>query len=148
MQLQLGQRVDRLVRSLTGAAVGPGGNVYAELGTTWFLMLRRPDEAAHVLGKLLLAVGPDNILWGTDCVWYGSPQHLIDAFRAFQIPASFQERYGYPALTPDVKDRIMSRNARRVYGISDEQVNRAAAQSPAWVTNAAADLRGAVEAAR
>jgi hypothetical protein len=140
--------VDRLVRSLAGAGVGPGGNVYAELGTTWFLMLRRPAEAAHVLGKLLVALGPDNILWGTDCVWYGSPQHLIDAFRAFQIPVSFQERFGYPALSADVKDRIMSRNARRVYGVSDDQVVRAAAQSPDWVTNAAADLRRAVEAAR
>ena len=140
--------VDRLVRSLADAGVGRGANVYAELGTTWFLMLRRPAEAAHVLGKLLLAVGPDNILWGTDSVWYGSPQHLIDAFRAFQIPASFQERFGYPALTADVKDKIMSRNARAVYGITDEQVTRAAAQSPEWVTNAAADLRRAVEAAR
>jgi len=142
------QGVDRLVRSLADAGVAPGGNVYAELGTTWFLILRRPEEAAHVLGKLLLAVGPDNILWGTDSVWYGSPQHLIDAFRAFQIPPSFQERYGYPALTADVKDRIMSRNARPVYGITDDQVAGAAAQSPAWVTNAAAELRAAVEAAR
>jgi len=140
--------VDRLVRSLADAGVAPGSNVYAELGTTWFLILRRPEEAAHVLGKLLLAVGPDNILWGTDCVWYGSPQHLIDAFRAFQIPPSYQERYGYPALTDDVKAGIMSRNARAVYGITDEQVARAAAQAPAWVTNAAADLRRAVEAAR
>ncbi len=140
--------VDRLVRSLAGAGVGPGGNVFAELGTTWFLMLRRPAEAAHVLGKLLVALGPDNIVWGTDSVWYGSPQHLIDAFRAFEIPASFQERFGYPALSADVKDRIMSRNARRVYGVSDDQVARAAAASPEWVTNAAADLRRAVEAAR
>jgi predicted TIM-barrel fold metal-dependent hydrolase len=139
---------DRLVRSLEDAGVGPGRNVFAELGTTWFLMLRRPAEAAHVLGKLLRAVGPDNIVWGTDSIWYGSPQHLIDAFRAFQIPASFQERYGYPALTAEVKDRIMSRNARGVYGVSDEQVTRAAAQSPAWVTNAAAEVRKAVDAAR
>jgi len=100
------------------------------------------------LGKLLRALGPDNILWGTDCVWYGSPQHLIDAFRAFQIPESFQEQFGYPPLTADVKDRIMSRNARRVYGVSDEQVARAAAQAPAWVTNAAPEVRRAVEAAR
>ena len=42
----------------------------------------------------------------------------------------------------------MSRNARAVYGITDEQVARAAAQAPAWVTNAAAELRRAVEAAR
>ena len=53
-----------------------------ELGTTWFLILRKPREAAHVLGKLLAAVGPDRILWGTDCIWYGSPQPLIDAFHA------------------------------------------------------------------
>ena len=139
---------DRLVQSLAAADVGPGRNVYAELGTTWFLMLRRPDEAAHVLGKLLLAVGPDNIVWGTDSIWYGSPQHLIDAFRAFQIPESYQERYGYPALTPEVKDRIMGRNARTVYGVSDEQVAAAAAQSPAWVANAAAGMRAAVDAAR
>jgi predicted TIM-barrel fold metal-dependent hydrolase len=139
---------DRLVRSLTDAGVGPGRNVYAELGTTWFLMLRRPAEAAHVLGKLLAAVGPDNIVWGTDSIWYGSPQHLIDAFRAFQIPPSFRERYGYPELTTEVKERILSRNARRVYGITDEQVAGAAAQSPGWVTNAAADVRRAVDAAR
>jgi predicted TIM-barrel fold metal-dependent hydrolase len=139
---------DRLVRSLNDAGVHPGSNVYAELGTTWFLMLRRPQEAAHVLGKLLLAVGPDNIVWGTDSIWYGSPQPLIDAFRAFQIPPSFQERYGYPALTPDIKDRIMSRNARAVYGISDDQVARAAAQSPDWATNAAPEILKAVDAAR
>ena len=29
----------------------PGANVWAELGSTWFLMLRRPREAAHVLGQ-------------------------------------------------------------------------------------------------
>src|SRR5437660_1044321 len=40
------QGVDRLVRSLADAGVGPGANVYAELGSTWFLMLRRPREAA------------------------------------------------------------------------------------------------------
>ena len=90
--------VDRLVRSLADAGIGPHGNVYAELGTTWFLMLRRPVEAAHVLGKLLVALGPERIVWGTDCAWYGSPQPLIDAFRAFVIPEAMQARFGYPAL--------------------------------------------------
>ncbi len=88
--------VDRLVASLADAGIAPGANVYAELGSTWFLMLRRPVEAAHVLGKLLLAVGPDRIVWGTDSIWYGSPQPLIDAFRAFEIPERMQEEFGYP----------------------------------------------------
>ena len=54
-------------------AIAPGANVYAELGSTWFNVMRDPDQAAHVLGKLLVAVGPDNLVWGTDSIWYGSP---------------------------------------------------------------------------
>ena len=82
--------------SLADAGVGPGANVWAELGSTWSLVLRRPVEAAHVLGKLLLAVGEDRILWGTDSVWYGPPQPLIDAFRAFTIPERLQRRPRLP----------------------------------------------------
>jgi hypothetical protein len=40
--------------------------VYAELGSTWrFLSMRKPDEAAHVLGKLFKHVGENNVIWGT-----------------------------------------------------------------------------------
>ena len=102
---------------MRGAGIGPGGNVYAELGSTWWNLIQRPDEAAHVLGKLLVALGPDNILWGTDSIWYGSPQGQIEAFRAFEITPEYQERFGYPALTADVKARILGLNAARVYGI-------------------------------
>ena len=118
--------VSRLVTSLAGAGVGPGENVYAELGSTWFLMLRRPTEAAHVLGKLLLAVGEDRILWGTDSVWYGPPQPLIDAFRAFQIPERLRHEFGYPPLTAAVKAKILGLNAARLYAIDPDAAGRAA----------------------
>ena len=108
---------NRLVASLRKAEIGPGKNVYAELGTTWFNLMRAPDEAAHLLGKLLLAVGEDRILWGTDSIWYGSPQGMIDAFRTFDITPEFQERYGYPALTDKVKGKILARNAAEYYGL-------------------------------
>jgi predicted TIM-barrel fold metal-dependent hydrolase len=140
--------VDRLIASLTAHRVGPGANVYAELGTTWYLMLRRPREAAHVLGKLLVALGPDRILWGTDSVWYGSPQPLIDAFRAFEIPAAMQEEFGYPPLDADAKDRILSHNARRVYGIGDDVFARVDAERDAsWVAHALPALRKALVSA-
>ncbi|HZD04841.1 MAG TPA: amidohydrolase family protein [Longimicrobiales bacterium] len=109
--------VNRLVTSLRESGVGPGENVYPELGSTWWHLLRRPDEAAHVVGKLLLAVGENNLLWGTDSIFYGSPQPQIDAFRAFQIPDDLQERYGYPALTREVKRKVLGANAARLYGI-------------------------------
>ena len=41
-----------------------------------------------MLGKLLTRVGENNVMWGTDCIWYGSPQDQIQAFRAFQISPS------------------------------------------------------------
>jgi predicted TIM-barrel fold metal-dependent hydrolase len=126
--------VNRLVASLADAGIPPGANVYAELGSTWFMMMRKPREAAHVLGKLLVAVGPDRILWGTDCVWYGSPQALIDAFRAFVIPERMQDEFGYPPLTAEVKERILSTNAAEPYGIDLDKARQAAQQdSRAWV---------------
>jgi hypothetical protein len=139
--------VDRLVRSVLDSGIGPhasrdgsqDGNVYAELGTTWFLMLRRPREAAHVLGKLLVALGPERIVWGTDCAWYGSPQPLIDAFRAFVIPEEMQERYGYPPLTAAVKERILGTNAQALYGFT-----AAPRLDGDWAANAAVDLRRAI----
>jgi len=132
--------VDRLVRSVLDA--GNPRNVYAELGTTWFLMLRRPVEAAHVLGKLLVALGPERIVWGTDCAWYGSPQPLIDAFRAFTIPDAMQARYGYPALTAAVKDQILGANAQTLYGVA-----AAPRVDGDWAAKAAVELQRTIRAA-
>jgi uncharacterized protein len=98
-------------------------------------MLRRPREAAHVLGKLLATLGPERIVWGTDSCWYGSPQPLIDAFRAFRIPVAMQEQFGYPALTDDTKERILSANAQELYGVSAAPLSERA-----WVANGAAAL--------
>jgi uncharacterized protein len=109
--------VNRLIAAMRKHGVGPNENVYAELGSTWWTIMRDPAQAAHVLGKLLRYVGEDNVLWGTDCIFYGSPQDQIQAFRAFQISAEFQERYGYPALTPLVKAKVLGLNGARVYGV-------------------------------
>jgi predicted TIM-barrel fold metal-dependent hydrolase len=113
-----GGGVDRLVRTLADASIAPGANVYAELGSTWFNAMRDPDEAAHTLGKLLVAVGPDNVVWGTDSIWYGSPQPQIEAFRAFEITPEYQERFGYPELTPELKRKILGANGASLYGVT------------------------------
>jgi hypothetical protein len=109
--------VNRLLKTVDDANLGHGSNVYAELGTTWFVLLSHPEDAAHVLGKLLLHLGEDNIIWGTDSIWYGPTQPVLDAFRAFQIPDAMCEQYGYPKLTAEAKRKILTGNAARVYGI-------------------------------
>ena len=112
--------VDSLVRSLRDNGVAPGSNVYAELGSTWRFLMRDPEQAAHALGKLLLAVGEDNVLWGTDSIWYGSPQDQIQAFRAFQISERLREGHGYPELTPRLRAKVLGLNASKPYGIPRE----------------------------
>ena len=90
---------------------GPAATCTPSSARTWFNLARSLDDAAHVLGKLLVHLGPERILWGTDSIWYGSPQGQIDAFRAFTITDEFQERFGYPAITDETKRLILGANA-------------------------------------
>lgn len=120
--------IDSLVQSLIDNGVAPGSNVYAELGSTWRFLMRDPDQAAHAMGKLITYCGEDNVLWGTDSIWYGSPQDQIQAFRTFQIAPEYRDRYGYPEMTPALRAKIFGLNAAKVYGVGvDEVVKRAAA---------------------
>jgi hypothetical protein len=90
--------------------------------------MRDPEQAAHALGKLLVHVGEDNVLWGTDSIWYGSPQDQIVAFRAFQIAPALRERFGYPEITPPLRAKVLGMNATRVYGISAAEIKKVLAK--------------------
>ena len=96
--------IDTFLRALDVHGVPPNSNVWVDVGTVWREVLRNPTTAAHTLGKLLKRVGEHRVLWGTDAIWYGSPQAQLQAFRAFTISNEFQDRFGYPALTATVKD--------------------------------------------
>jgi hypothetical protein len=120
--------VDVLIRSLREA--GSPRNVYAELGSTWRFVMRDPDQAAHLLGKLLQAFGEDRILWGHRLDLVRSPQDQIQAFRTFQIAPAFQEKYGYPALTPTARRKIFGLNAARVYGLKPDALRARLAKDP------------------
>jgi uncharacterized protein len=117
-----GEGIDALIRSVEEHGVAKNSNVYAELGSTWRYVMRDPDTAAHVVGKLVKHFGEKNVLYGSDCIWYGSPQDQIQAFRTFQISEDFQERYGYPKMTPELRARIFGLNATRPYGIDEGEV--------------------------
>jgi uncharacterized protein len=114
--------IDTLIQSLQDSGIGPGSNVYAELGSTWRFLMREPEHAAHALGKLFKYVGEDNVLWGTDSIWYGSPQDQIQAFRAFQIAEPLREAHGYPEITPALRAKVFGLNATVPYRISAEEV--------------------------
>ena len=116
--------IDSLVTSLIANGIKPGANVYAELGSTWRFLMRNPDSAAHAIGKLCRYAGPDNVVWGTDSIWYGSPQDQIQAFRAFQIAAPVRERHGYPEMTPALRAKIFGLNALKIYPVAKDVLDR------------------------
>jgi predicted TIM-barrel fold metal-dependent hydrolase len=116
--------IDTLVRSLVENGVAPGSNVYAELGSTWRFLMRDPEQAAHGLGKLFRYCGENNVLWGTDSIWYGSPQDQIQAFRTFQISPELRAKHGYPEITPALRAKVFGLNAAKVYGISAAEIKK------------------------
>ena len=129
----LDRGLNSLISSLRAANIGPNGtkldpgtkeiiagtedstHVWGELGgVVPNLMTGRIEEAMHFFGKLLLHIGEDRIVWGTDCLWFGSPQPIIEAFRCFEISEEYQERFGYPALTQERKAKIFGQNSARL----------------------------------
>jgi uncharacterized protein len=134
--------IDTFLQALDRHGVPANDNVWVDLGSVWRQLLTRPDEAAHALGKLLRRVGTDRVLWGTDSIWYGGPQPQIMAFRAFQISAEDQDRYGYPALTDDVKRKVFGLNAATLFGIDPAATRCALDLDPlAGAKPAAAEMR-------
>lgn len=116
--------IDALVTSLLETGIKPNANVYPELGSTWRQLMRDPDSAAHGLGKLLKYCGENNLLWGTDSIWYGSPQDQIQAFRAFQIAPELRDRHGYPEITPALRAKVFGLNAVKVYSIPPDVLRK------------------------
>jgi hypothetical protein len=56
-------------------------------------------------------------VFGSDSVWYGSPQWQVEALWRFQIPEGLRKKYGYPELTEQAKRKILGLNSAKLYGI-------------------------------
>jgi predicted TIM-barrel fold metal-dependent hydrolase len=93
-------------------------NVYPEIGSFFGpLVIADPKIAMHGIGKNVKYYGSDHVIWGTDCLWWGSPQWIIDAFKRFQISDEMCEKFGYSKLTKEDKAKIFGLNAAKIYGI-------------------------------
>jgi len=93
-------------------------NVYPEIGSFFnTLAIADPIMAMHGLGKNIKYYGADHVVWGTDCLWWGSPQWGIDAFKRFQISDELCEKFGYAKLTDEVRAKIFGLNAAKLYNV-------------------------------
>jgi len=60
-------------------------------------------------------------VWGSDTLWYGSPQWQIEAMRRLEIPEDMRKKYGFPALggpNSATKQLIFGGNSARLYGLN------------------------------
>jgi hypothetical protein len=86
--------------------------------------------AAALLGTLIKGLGEDRVIWGTDSVWWGSPQWQIEAMRRLEIPADLQKKHGYRPLGAadgPVKTKIFAGNASRLYRIDSSAATKLSA---------------------
>jgi uncharacterized protein len=92
-------------------------NVYAEMGSAWQLSMSDPVVAQHYIGKALKYMGEDRVVWGSECVWFGSPQPQIEAMKAFKISTEFQDMFGYPDYTDAIKRKVFGLTGAKLYRV-------------------------------
>ena len=122
-------------------------NVYAEVGTSFAnSAVAHPKFSAALIGTLVKGFGADHVLWGTNSVWYGSPQWQIEAMRRLEIPEDMQKKHGFAALggpNSAVKQMIFGGNAARLYGLRLKAAENA--PLPAYSADRLASLRSEYE---
>ena len=93
-------------------------NVYPEIGSSFGLLaIMHPEMCQHLIGKNIQHFGADHVIWGTDCLWWGSPQWAIDAMKRFQISDELCDKFGYEKVTKADKAKIFGQNAAKIYGV-------------------------------
>ncbi len=96
-------------------------NVYGEIGASFAsLCVSDPRTAAAMMGILIKGLGEDHVLWGTDSIWFGSPQWQIEALRRLEIPEDMQRMHGFAPLGDalgKVKSQIFGHNTARLFGL-------------------------------
>ncbi len=84
------------------------------------------------MGTLIKGLGEDKVIWGTDSVWWGSPQWQIEAMRRLEIPEDMQKKYGYKPLGAadgPVKTKIFAGNASKLYKIDPAAAEKMSADN-------------------
>jgi predicted TIM-barrel fold metal-dependent hydrolase len=93
-------------------------NVYPEIGSSYgVLAIAHPEMCQHLIGRNIKTFGADHVIWGTDCLWWGSPQWVIDSFKRFQITDELCEKFKYAKLSKEDKANIFGLNAAKIYKV-------------------------------
>jgi predicted TIM-barrel fold metal-dependent hydrolase len=107
----------------TAALLARQRNVYGNLESTFAFLLSKPRVFAEILGDLLLAGGPERLLFGSGAN-LTHPRLLLEAFEQFEMPDDLVAEHGFPELTAESRALILGGNALRTHGLDAAAVRR------------------------
>ncbi len=80
----------------------------------WFA--RAPYKGYHLIGEALEWAGPDKVVFGLD--WPGvTIKDCVDYIKTLDIPVELQQQWGYPAITDEIRAKILGLNLAKLTGI-------------------------------
>lgn len=76
-----------------------------------------PWTALERIGRALMVVGEDRLLWGSEAFIWPDIQTLLDIFMSMEMPDELRDRYGYPEITDTARRKILGLNQARLLGM-------------------------------
>jgi len=85
---------------------GKHTNLYLSLSGIIGWLARSPYRGYHMIGEALQWAGPDKIVMGLDLAFDDMPR-VVDYVRTLEMPEELQEKWGYPAITDEMRAKFL-----------------------------------------
>lgn len=99
-------------------------NIYLALSGNINHYVVAPRLVQEQLGRVLMEVGSDKLLWGSEAALAGGPAPYLKAFMELEIPEDLRRGYGYPQITREDKEKILGLNMARLFDVDIDAKQR------------------------
>jgi predicted TIM-barrel fold metal-dependent hydrolase len=107
---------------------GKHKNLYVSMSGIVGWLQRAPYRGYHMIGEALEWAGPDKIVMGQDLGFDDMPR-IVNWVRNLEMPEELQEKWGYPAITDDMRAKFLGLTLARLAKIEPTKRVKAGAAS-------------------
>lgn len=104
---------------------GKHKNLYLSMSGIIGYYARAPYRGYHAIGQALEWAGPDKLMLGCDLPFDEIPR-IVNFVRNLEMPEELQEKWGYPAITDEIRAKILGLNLARLAKIEPTKRVKAA----------------------